>query len=265
MGGGRGHRGGSDFAAGELSVIARWDRAPPSAHSPQRSEGENEASDRSLIRASSAATNCYDSGKVLSHVSAMLGPMSEEAAHKFWHRRGYLPHFDGDAFVQTITFRLADSLPRDLFEGLLNAVADHHQRSERIEAMIDKGRGACLLAEPANAAIVQNTIRYFDESRYRLIAWVVMPNHVHVMMEQMSGFRLGDIVHSWKRFSATRINNLRSTKGPIWAPDYVDRFIRDSDHYERAIAYIENNPVKAGLVGNPEDWSYSSFFARSGR
>jgi REP element-mobilizing transposase RayT len=184
--------------------------------------------------------------------------MSEESVHKFGHRRGYLPHFDADAVVQTVTFRLADSLPREMYEALLNTVCDRQERRERIEAMIDNGRGTCLLAEPANAPVVQNAIRHFDGSRYRLIAWVVMPNHVHVMMEQTAGHRLGDIVHSWKRFSARRINKFRKVKGAIWASDYFDRFVRDSDHYERAIAYIENNPVKAGLVGSPERWPYSS-------
>jgi REP element-mobilizing transposase RayT len=185
--------------------------------------------------------------------------------HKLWHRRGYLPHFDGGAVTQAITFRLADSLPKEIYEALQTTVDGSSNRHRQLETIIDKGHGACLLKDPISANLVQDALRFFDGQRYRLIAWVIMPNHVHAMVEQMEGHRLGDIVRSWKRFTANQINKHQGTKGRIWAVDYFDRYVRDANHYENTIAYIENNPVKAGLVGRPENWAFSSYVVRFGR
>jgi len=113
-----------------------------------------------------------------------------------------------------------------------------------------------MLRDPVSARIVENALGFFDGERYRLLSWVIMPNHVHVLIEQIPGYRLGDIVHSWKGFTAKQINHLRGRQGAFWAPDYYDRFVRDAVHFESALAYIRNNPVKAGLVAVPEDWPW---------
>jgi len=118
--------------------------------------------------------------------------------HRFWHRRGYLPHFDAGAVVQSITFRLADSLPRHVHETIVASSRTESETRARIEALIDHGRGACVLRRTDCAGIVENALKYFDGSRYRLLAWVIMPNHVHVLIEQIEGHRLSDVVHSWK-------------------------------------------------------------------
>jgi REP element-mobilizing transposase RayT len=85
-----------------------------------------------------------------------------------------------------------------------------------------------------------------------------MPNHVHVMIAQQQGQRLGDIVHSWKRHTALTINRLFDRKGPLWRRDYWDRYLRDERHFRLAVDYLHRNPVKAGLVARPEDWQWSS-------
>lgn len=188
---------------------------------------------------------------------ALLGARASRP-HKAWHERGYLPHFDAGATVQSLTFRLADSLPRAVFDDVAAGAADDADRRRRLDAMIDEGRGACLLRVPEHARIVSAALKHFDGARYRLLAWVVMPNHVHVLIEQVEGFRLGDVVHSWKSFSAKEINRRRGSKGSVWAPDYFDRYIRDDAHFAGAKRYIEENPVKAGLVASPEDWEFSS-------
>ena len=69
---------------------------------------------------------------------------------------------------------------------------------------------------------------------------------------------LGGIVHSWKSFTAKASNRLLSRTGAFWMADYYDRFIRDERHLRAAIAYVERNPVAAGLVGRPEEWAWSS-------
>src|SRR5215469_11565012 len=108
-------------------------------------------------------------------MSILLGPLASRR-QKGWYERGYLPHFDGGAVVQTITFRLADSLPRHLVDQFAGLVDD--ERNRRMHRLLDEGRGGCLLRAAENAEIVANALSYFDGARYKLLVWVVMPNHV---------------------------------------------------------------------------------------
>jgi REP element-mobilizing transposase RayT len=190
-----------------------------------------------------------------------LGPRASRP-HKSWHDRGYLPHFDAGATLQMVTFRLADSLPAAAYAELVAAAADDADRRRRVERIIDEGRGACILADPENAGIVAEALHHCDGERYRLLAYVVMPNHVHVLIEQFEGFRLGEVVSSWKLFTAKALNRRLGAEGAVWAADYHDRFIRDAAHLANAVRYIEENPVKAGLVASPGDWRYSSAAGR---
>lgn len=185
------------------------------------------------------------------------GPLASRP-HRAWHSRGYLPHFDNGAVVQAITFRLADSLPSAIYGRLIAETADEADRRRKLDAMIDEGRGACILRNDAYAIVVRTALEHFDGERYRLIAWVIMPNHVHVLIEQLEGFPLGDIVRGWKSFSAKEINKVRGLRDAVWAPDYHDRYIRDGRHLGDAVAYIENKPINARLVKQARDWPYSS-------
>ena len=184
------------------------------------------------------------------------------AEHRAWRHRGYLPHLDAGATVQFVTFRLADSLPRDVYEACVDAARDRIELHQRLEAMIDAGRGACLLRDASNAAIVRTALEHFDGERYRLIAWVIMPNHVHALVEQVEGWRLGDVVRAWKTYTAKAVNVQRGGAGSVWAKDYFDRFIRDEAHFQNTVRYIEENPVKARLVAQPHDWPFSSAAGR---
>lgn len=123
---------------------------------------------------------------------------------------------------------------------------------------LDSGHGSCLLREPGCAALVEEALLRADAERYRLLAWCVMPNHVHVLAEQIEGFPLGDIVQAWKSASAHEINRTLRRKGRLWRREYFDRFMRDDDHLPSTIAYVENNPVAAKLVAAPTDWMWSS-------
>jgi putative transposase len=98
----------------------------------------------------------------------------------------------------------------------------------------------------------------FDGKRYSLLAWCVMPNHVHVLVETRPDHRMGRIVHSWKSYTGVAANRLLSRTGAFWAREYFDRFMRDEDHVARTAAYIEGNPVKARLCENVSDWRFSS-------
>ncbi len=139
---------------------------------------------------------------------------------------------------------------------------DSAKRAQELRLQIaryeDAGHGSCLLRNPDAAQTVQSAFLHFDGDRYRLLEWCVMPNHVHLLIHCGFGTSLGEIVRSWKTFTARKINTLSGTSGQLWARDYHDRYIRDPDHLANARAYIRNNPVKAGLCQSPAAWPWSS-------
>jgi len=143
------------------------------------------------------------------------------------------------------------------WESLL-ATADEVRRRARLEAYLDAGHGACRLKEPRIARLVQETLLHFDGDRYRLLAWVVMPNHVHVLIGTMDGHPLHAVVQAWKSFTSRHANRILGRAGTFWQPEYFDRFVRNEAHFEAAVRYIHENPVKAHLVGRAEDWQFSS-------
>lgn len=181
-----------------------------------------------------------------------------------WRSRGYLPHFDRPGLVQAVTFRLVDSLPRDFLEKCdrelvtLRAKDRQAEKEKRIAVMLDRGAGECHLRDPRIAEMVENALLYFDAERYRLLCWCIMPNHVHTMIETLNDHQLEQILHSWKSFTSKQANRILKKTGHFWQREYHDRFIRDDDHYANTFRYIEENPVKAGLVGRAEDWRWSS-------
>ncbi len=191
--------------------------------------------------------------------------------HKGVHDRGYLPHWDFESSVQAITFRFADALPKHVVEKWKKELAIPDTPAEtdisrkgrielarRIARYEDAGHGACLLAKHECARIVQDGLLADHGGTYELIEWCIMPNHVHVLIRMIDDAPLGTIVKAWKASSAVRINRLIGQAGSLWLPDYHDRFIRDLDHFHNAVAYIRNNPVKAGLCRKPSEWSFSS-------
>ncbi|MGI8543589.1 MAG: REP-associated tyrosine transposase, partial [Aridibacter sp.] len=182
---------------------------------------------------------------------------------KGWHSRGYLPHFDGDV-TQFITFRLADSLPQNVLNRLRqelenDKIAENSDEyRERSEKYLDQGIGSCILKDPAIAEIVEETIQYEHEKSCKVISWVIMPNHVHLLLRPFDGHSLSDILKRIKGVSARKINKAIGSNGSVWQPDYFDRFIRDHEHFLKTLQYIENNPVKAGLCETPSDWAFGS-------
>ena len=181
-----------------------------------------------------------------------------------WHSRGYLPHFDGGSIPQTVTFRLADALPKAVLDRWENELATMPEarasveRRQRIEHYLDSGAGQCWLSQPEIAETVENALLFFEGQRYGLETWVVMPNHVHALFTPMAAHSFSEILHSWKSYTSNAANRLLGRSGEFWYPDYYDRFIRDEQHFVRAVEYIEMNPVVAGLCLRPEDWPYAS-------
>jgi putative DNA methylase len=180
-----------------------------------------------------------------------------------WHRRGYLPHFDGPGYPQFVTFRLCDSMPQNLLaEWRAHAVSDAAFR-KRIEAYLDRGHGECWLKNGAVATIGRDALRFHDGARYALGPWVIMPNHAHVLLSPFEGHHLPDVMHSIKSFTANKANKVLGRVGPFWQRESFDRYIRNIKHYAAVVRYIENNPVKAGLCVRAEDWVFGSAHERS--
>jgi putative DNA methylase len=181
-----------------------------------------------------------------------------------WRSRGYLPHWEAGEVAQSITFRLADSLPTVALEELeqrLRALPNDEASAERrmqFERALDKGHGETWLSDGRIAELVEGAFLHFDGDRYRLHAWVVMPNHVHVVVTPIGKWTLASIAHSWKSFTATAANRLLNREGAFWAREYFDRAIRDDAHYANAVRYVERNPVKALLCERADQWRFSS-------
>ena len=178
--------------------------------------------------------------------------------HKGWYARGFIPHFDQPGLIQSITFRLADSLPANIIESLNQEKLTDLEKHQRIETYMDAGYGQCHLRHPQIGQLVQNALLNFDGQRYHLLAWVIMPNHVHVLIKIIERHPLRKIIQSWKSFTAHQANEILNRNGRFWFPEYFDRFIRDEQHFKNVIHYIHENPVKAGLVEKPVDWPFSS-------
>jgi REP element-mobilizing transposase RayT len=185
---------------------------------------------------------------------------------KGWYSRGYLPHYDGGSITQFITCRLFDSLPRKILERFrLELETREVEDIDRevmilIEKFLDSGYGECFLKKPEVAEIVKNSLRKFDGERYKLIAWVIMPNHIHLLIRPLNGWELDKILQSFKSFTAQEANKLLQRNGKFWMREYFDRRIRDNLHFEKTIRYIENNPVKARFCEKPGDWRFSSAY-----
>jgi REP element-mobilizing transposase RayT len=161
--------------------------------------------------------------------------------------------------MQFVTFRLADAFPCELrgeWEELLE-IEDDRRRRRELEEYLDAGRGECHLKRSEVAGLVEGALGFFDRRRYELDAWVVMPNHVHVLFVQSSR-SLSAIVRVWKSHTAREANRALGRAGRFWAPDYWDTYMRDGEHALRVRRYIENNPVKARLVLDPCGWPWSS-------
>ncbi len=187
-----------------------------------------------------------------------------------WYYSGSAPHWDAPGAIQFITFRLADSLPQSVLHDL-NKQAKALPRRLRttykrrdLEQWLDAGMGCCALAHPEMALMLQNKLLRHNGTKYQLIAWCIMPNHVHVLIKP--ALPLSHIVQTWKSFTTRWMlqHNERLKLGvpgrTLWMRDYWDRFIRDEQHLQATIDYIHQNPVKAGLCGAANEWQWSSAF-----
>jgi putative transposase len=176
-----------------------------------------------------------------------------------WHERGYLPHRDEPGLDQFVTFHLADSFPvslRSEWEAMLE-VEDDAERRRQLEVYLDRGRGECYLRIPEIGQVMDEAFRFCHGRTYELLAWCVMPNHVHALPKTQVE-PLGRIIAQFKKYTAREANRVLGRTGRFWAKDCWDTYMRDSRQELATIKYIESNPVKAFLVKEPGEWPWSS-------
>lgn len=182
-----------------------------------------------------------------------------------WYFRN-LPHLDKDENPQFITARLFDSLPKKVLDKWRKELEENNNEAafrKKIEQFLDSGYGECFLNIPEVAELVQNSLLFHNDSKYKIISWVVMPNHIHFLVKPFANVGLEEITHSIKSYTAHEANKMLNRSGTFWQQESFDRYIRNQKYYVNVIKYIENNPVKAGLCAKKDDWKYSSAYFRA--
>ena len=170
----------------------------------------------------------------------------------------FLPHWHQDGKYVFVTFRLHDSLPQEKLDWLRKEkdswLKMHPQPWDKkvtkeyidkfgkaVDKWLDNGHGDCMLKKRSNRKIVEDALLFHDGQQYDLVAFVVMPNHVHILIKLKEGYELTAIMRSLKSFTAKEINKNEKKSGPIWQSESYDRLIRDQKHFENVVRYIIAN------------------------
>jgi REP element-mobilizing transposase RayT len=197
-------------------------------------------------------------------VDTFFDPNNEIQIHT-----GNLPHWQQENVWYFITFRLADSIPDDVAEEIKSErelwlkknpkgkdgsyskeeLKEYYRLfSERVETLLNAGKGSCVLRNEKTAKIVADALLHFNNQRYVLDEWVIMPNHVHVLVKLLAEYKLPDILHSWKSFTANKINEQHGKKGQLWMHESYDHIVRNEKALHAIRNYIRQSPAKAGIV-----------------
>ena len=211
--------------------------------------------------------------------------------------RGNLPHFQQPGQDYFVTWILKDSVPKKAVEvyskrmeqlkneidilkrtnadtnAIENAKKDYYIIRKKYIAKVDeildaKTDNIVDLSKSENLNIIYETLTFWEGKRIGNYCFCVMPNHVHWVLRvfekdtKEKPVYLEEIMHSVKLFSARQINIFENRKGTLWNKESFDTTIRDRIHLYRAIEYTLNNPIKANLVKNREDWKGNFDFER---
>ena len=202
-----------------------------------------------------------------------------------------MPHFQPIGGLFFVTFRLANSLPKEILHAYFKERTQRlskinpankpffYNEQKRLFAKFDNYLDRCMTAEnwlniPEIAGKVASAIRHFDGQRYELICYTVMPNHVHLVMDlelqvdsdlwtenvptnEENYHQLYQILKSIKNYSARQCNELLDRSGTFWQKESYDHLVRDDRELANIIAYTLNNPVKAGLTTHWQEWKFS--------
>ncbi|HEY3457453.1 MAG TPA: transposase [Bryobacteraceae bacterium] len=166
-----------------------------------------------------------------------------------------LPHHYSIGQPIFLTWRLHGSLPAN---RSFPAATTSGEAFVAMDRLLDGATtGPLSLRNPEIAPVVEEAIHYRNPQEYRLHSYVVMPNHVHLLITPLT--EISKLVQSLKRFTAREANRiLHSTGQPFWQQESYDRLVRNETEFQRITRYIEMNPVHAGLAATPEEFPWSS-------
>lgn len=191
-----------------------------------------------------------------------------------------LPHWQPHEAEYFVTFRLAGSIPKEAVIKIKSKQKELEQGEKQIENLSqkisrkifqkyerlleDNNQGPFWLRQSELAALVCEAIEFRDGNQYELYAYCIMPNHVHIVFKLLNSdleteFPVTKILGSLKRFTAREANKVLKRKGQFWQHESFDRVIRNQEELESTIKYVLNNPVKANLVNEWQDWPYSFY------
>jgi len=190
--------------------------------------------------------------------------------------RRRLPHWTCDRVIYWITFRLADSLPQTKFQAWRAErdiwlqrnpkpwsdaqFMEYNERfGDRMENWLNAGYGSCVLKRPEVCGIVQTCLLQFEGERLHIHAAVIMPNHVHLLLEPLARNKLSALLKGIKGASARKANQLLGTMGTFWLDESFDHILRSEPQYWYLVKYIAENPKKAGLHAG-QYWHYQNTF-----
>ncbi|QDV11894.1 hypothetical protein CA51_17700 [Rosistilla oblonga] len=215
----------------------------------------------------------------------MIGELFDPKAELFIHEH-CRPHWSQVGAIVFITFRTADSIPKEVIERWEREKQDWLERKglsitgqhwsqivptlddsirEMFNRNFDRCRedcldtclGECVLRRPALAKIVGDALLYFDAIRYRMGDFIVMPNHVHALVAFSTPEALATQTDSWLHYTAFEINKTLDRKGKFWQQEPFDHLVRSPEQYDYLRDYIQYNPQKAGL--NPGEYLYRRY------
>ncbi len=206
--------------------------------------------------------------------------------------RRKLPHWYVPGAVHFVTYRLAGTIPLAVHEEMRSHMQEalskkpkdvehrlrvHKQYFAKYDEYLDSQTSIDWLAHPKVATIIRANLHFHNNSKYRLLAYCVMPNHVHVLLQPIDAVAIGtpvapeeigettdsrsplaQIMHSLKSYTANEANKILGRSGQFWQHESYDHWVRDEDELERIVNYIVFNPVKAKLTERPHLWFFSS-------
>ena len=188
--------------------------------------------------------------------------------HTMRFRRGKLPHWEVEGGRYFITVRLADSLPDEVVQRLqeihrtlaqIESASDQFAALQRqyfrtMEKYLDAGTGSCALRGLHSAEAVVTELAALSEWAVDAPHFTIMPNHWHALLVPRAEcvHSLDQIKKRIKGRTAKRLRSIVGGSGSVWQREWFDRWMRDDSDWEKTVAYIQNNPVKAGLAGRWE-------------
>jgi REP element-mobilizing transposase RayT len=190
--------------------------------------------------------------------------------------RGALPHRHQPGTTYFVTFRTEDSVPQALSRtwhanraqwlldhGIDPSAKDWKTRLRRLVQLereyhsiftrqfmeyLDRGLGQCVLRDQEIARIVADSLAHSDGENYNLADFVIMPNHIHLLVGLLGAREITELCESWKHFTALKINRRLNRRGRFWQAESFDYVVRSAEHFRRFQIYIADNPRKANLA-----------------